>query len=192
MRINEIFYSLQGEGMLSGMAMVFVRFSGCNLSCSFCDTRHKSFIECSEEEIMREISLYPADWVVLTGGEPTLQLTSTFIDKLHLAGKKIALETNGTQPIPDGIDWVTCSPKQDYVGIGGYPVLSSVDEIKVIFDGVHIISTFGISAKYHFIQPCDTGDIERNKQILTKCINFVKENPIWRLSLQQQKILKIQ
>lgn len=92
MRINEIFYSLQGEGHYAGTPAVFVRFSGCNLKCPFCDTDFHSFRELSIPEILREISVYPARRVILTGGEPTLQLTAPFMNALHEAGYTIHIE----------------------------------------------------------------------------------------------------
>ena len=95
MKVNEIFYSLQGEGYHAGMPMVFLRFSGCNLRCPFCDTLHQSGTEMSEEEILQAIAAYPSQWVVATGGEPALQLTASLVDKLHAAGYRLAVETNG-------------------------------------------------------------------------------------------------
>ena len=116
-KINEIFYSLQGEGFHSGVPSVFVRFSGCNLRCPFCDTQHEDGLEMTEDEIFREVNRYPANWVILTGGEPSLFIDTDFISKLKAAtGKKIAIETNGTRPLPEGIDWITVSPK---TGISG-------------------------------------------------------------------------
>ena len=106
-RVNDIFYSLQGEGRNTGRAAVFVRFSGCNLRCSFCDTDFSAFREMTADEIIREISGYPARFVVLTGGEPTLQVTDVFVDQLHQAGFEVAIETNGILPVPGHIDWVT-------------------------------------------------------------------------------------
>ena len=126
-KINEIFYSLQGEGFHTGTPAVFVRFSGCNLKCSFCDTRHEEGILMSDEEILRAISAFPSNVVILTGGEPSLWIDQAFIDLLHRAGKYICIETNGTKPLPKGIDWVTCSPK-------GTPLqLTHIDEVKVVY-----------------------------------------------------------
>ena len=113
LKINEIFYSIQGEGHYTGTPAVFVRFAGCNLNCWFCDTEFHSFTEMSEDEIVAEASQYPSRYMVITGGEPTLQLTASLTSKLHAIGFYIMLETNGTQPLPEGciVDWITCSPK---------------------------------------------------------------------------------
>ena len=95
-KINEIFYSLQGEGHHEGYPSVFVRFSGCNLNCSFCDTAHTEGIYMDDDAIIRAINLYSADWVVLTGGEPAMWIDEDFIHLLKRAtGKKIAIEAVG-------------------------------------------------------------------------------------------------
>ena len=109
-KINEIFYSLQGEGAHTGTPAVFVRFSGCNLKCDFCDTLHESGIEMTDEAIIDEVCKYPCRMVILTGGEPGLWIDDALVDALHKAGKYVAIETNGTQVLPEAIDWVTCSP----------------------------------------------------------------------------------
>ncbi len=115
MRVNEIFYSLQGEGRFTGTAAIFIRLSGCNLRCSFCDPRHDDYTLYTENDIVAAIASYPARHVVITGGEPTLQLTRLLVDKLHEAGKFVQIETNGSIALePDvvaAIDWITCSPK---------------------------------------------------------------------------------
>ena len=122
MRVNEIFYSLQGEGRFTGTAAIFIRLSGCNLRCSFCDTRHDDYTLYTENDIVAAIASYPARHVVITGGEPTLQLTRLLVDKLHEAGKFVQIETNGSIALePDvvaAIDWITCSPKALPVKIG--------------------------------------------------------------------------
>ena len=102
MLINEIFYSLQGEGRYTGTPAVFVRFSGCNMQCAFCDTQHERHSVMTEEDIVSEVCTYPAHHVVLTGGEPLLQLTSTLVDSLHRHGMTVQIETNGTLPLPEG------------------------------------------------------------------------------------------
>lgn len=98
-KINEIFYSLQGEGYHTGTPAVFIRFSGCNLKCSFCDTRHEEGVLMSDDEILAEVKKYPAVMVILTGGEPSLWIDSGFIDRLHRVGKYVCIETNGTRSV---------------------------------------------------------------------------------------------
>lgn len=193
MRVNEIFYSIQGEGAHSGEAAIFVRLSGCNLKCSFCDTEHQPYQDLTEDEICAEIAKYPASLVVITGGEPTLQLTETLIGKIHELSKTVAIETNGTHPVPRGVDWVTVSPKSLFVGEIGKPVIKTAQEVKIVLDDLHTYDdpTFSITAAHYFVQPCDTSDEARNRDIINRCVNFVKENPLWRLSLQTQKILRV-
>jgi len=189
MKINEIFYSLQGEGHYTGTPAVFIRFAGCNLKCSFCDTDFTSFTEMSEDDIVNEINQYPTNHIVITGGEPTLQLTTTFVNKLHEAGKFVQIETNGTNTLPEGcnIDWVTCSPKYKAVKI------QHIDELKVVYegDGQDMSAYNNLSASDYRLQPCDTQDEERNKEILKQTIDFILKNPIWKLSLQTHKILNV-
>ena len=110
-KINEIFYSLQGEGFHVGTPAVFVRFSGCNLKCEFCDTRHGEGVMMSDEEILEQVCQYPCKTVILTGGEPGLWVDEDLVAALHKAGKYVCIETNGTCVLPESIDWVTCSPK---------------------------------------------------------------------------------
>ena len=129
-KINEIFYSLQGEGFHTGTPAVFVRFSGCNLKCPFCDTRHEEGKLMTDGEILAEVLKYPAHLVVLTGGEPTLWIDRDFVRMLQEAGKYVSIETNGTHQLPDNLDWVTCSPKE-----GAPVVLRHIDEVKVVYLG---------------------------------------------------------
>lgn len=191
MRVNEIFYSLQGEGYHTGTPATFVRFSGCNLKCPFCDTDFKSSEEMSEEDIVDAVKDNPSDFVVITGGEPALQLTSSLVDKLHDAGKYVAVETNGTVKLPLNVDWITVSPKKSYLGSVAEPAYNCADEIKVVFDSIHDVDDYGIVASHYYLQPCDTGHEEENKEIINKCVEFIKKNPKWKLSLQTQKILNV-
>lgn len=192
MRVNEIFYSLQGEGSLSGTAAIFVRLSGCNLSCSFCDTEHQSHKDMTEEEIASEIAKYPSPLVVITGGEPTLQLTESLIERLHKIKKFVAIETNGIRVVPKGVDWITCSPKDMFCD-HAEPFLKGCSELKVVFDGKNDPEHYlkEIKAQFYFLQPCDVGDPERNAEITQQCVEYIKKYPIWRMSLQTQKILKV-
>ena len=187
MKINEIFYSLQGEGHYTGTPAVFVRFAGCNLKCSFCDTDFTSFTKMTEDDIVRETGQYPANHIVITGGEPTLQITASLVSKLHDAGKYVQIETNGTNVLPEGcnIDWVTCSPKYKAVR------LQHIDELKVVFEGQYMSQYDGLTATEYRLQPCDTQDEGKNKEILRQTIDFILKNPKWKLSLQTHKILNV-
>lgn len=186
MRVNEFFVSLQGEGHFTGTPAFFLRLSGCNLQCPFCDTNHQAYKEMSEEEIVEEASREKPRHIVITGGEPALQLTKPLVDKLHEAGFFIQVETNGTLPLPPGIDWVTCSPK-------GNPVLESVDELKVLYKGevTDLSIADRIHAKEYCLQPLDTGKEMQNRIILRDTIAYIMEHPQWSLSLQTHKMLGI-
>lgn len=187
-RINEIFYSLQGEGRNTGRAAVFIRFAGCNLRCPFCDTEFSSYREMSDADILAAIAGWPARFVVLTGGEPTLQADTAFVSLLHAAGYEVAIETNGTRPAPEGTDWLTVSPKQAFVGDKGRPVVGRCDELKCVFDGISPVDDYGIEAEYYYLQPCDMGDEERNRAVTSACVDYIGRHPRWRLSLQTHKL----
>lgn len=178
-KINEIFYSLQGEGFHTGTAAVFVRFSGCNLACPFCDTRHETGRWMEDEAIIREVQRFPARMVILTGGEPSLWIDRALVDRLHEAGKYICIETNGTRLLPEGIDWVTCSPKE-----GAPVVLTQMDEVKVVFTGQPLEAYAALPAAYHFLQPCSC----RNT---SEVVSYILAHPQWRLSLQTHKLIDI-
>ena len=192
-RVNEIFLSLQGEGFWTGTPMVFLRFSGCNLACPFCDTDHFSGAEMSAEEIVASVLAAAGDCrrVCVTGGEPALQLDDDLVAALHAAGFKLHLETNGTLALPYGIDWITCSPKDGFV-TGAAVAISKADEIKLVFDGsISVERWASFPATWHFLQPCDTGDAAKNASILALAVEYIKSHPLWRLSLQTHKLLGI-
>jgi 7-carboxy-7-deazaguanine synthase len=186
-KINEIFYSIQGEGFHAGIPAIFVRFSGCNLSCSFCDTNHKPFKWMTADQIVEEVATYPGHLVVLTGGEPTLQLDVELIARLKRPGKPntfpiprwLCLETNGTQEIPPGIDWVTVSPKENWIVKQG-------NELKVVYTGQNLEPYFGAGVNFihHYLQPCSMQNVE---EVIAIC----KRDQRWRVSIQLQKLLKI-
>jgi organic radical activating enzyme len=193
-KINEIFYSLQGEGFHAGTPAVFVRFSGCNLRCSFCDTQHQEGQMMSVQEIVEEVNKYPlVPLVVLTGGEPSLFIDETFVAELkRKTGKKIAIETNGTRPLPSNLDWVTLSPKSAFEGGDLEPcVLTYCDELKVIYLGQDLTQYDGIEAKHRFLQPCFCEDETQRKANMKACVDAVMQNPGWRLSLQIHRVLNI-
>lgn len=178
-KINEIFYSLQGEGCHTGTPAIFIRFSGCNLKCSFCDTQHEEGTLMTDEEIVAEVKKYPAVTVILTGGEPSLWIDHEFVDRLHRAGKYVCIETNGTRPLPDNIDWVTCSPK-----LGVKLGITRMDEVKVVYEGQDISVYELLPTELFFLQPCSGANI-------SETVDCVMLNPKWRLSLQTHKLIDI-
>jgi organic radical activating enzyme len=205
-KVNDIFSSLQGEGHHTGRAATFVRFAGCNLRCPFCDTDFTHYREMSAEEIVESVKQYTTRFVVLTGGEPSLQIDDTLITALHEAGFYIAVETNGTRLLPESIDWVTVSPKQPLTTTS-LPQIESgrVNEIKVVFDGTasdillsieHLEkeaeytrdSFHNLPSPLLFLQPCDVGDAQRNAEITRQCIEYIMQHPCWQLSLQTHKL----
>ena len=193
-RINEIFYSLQGEGFHTGTPAVFVRFSGCNLRCTFCDTKHKAGEMRSLQKIVNEVNNYPiAPLLVLTGGEPSLFIDEALVAELkQKTGKRIVIETNGTRPLPTNLDWVTFSPKTAFEGGDLEPcVLTHCDELKVVYLGQDLAQYDGIEAKYRFLQPCFVEDLEQRKANMQACVEAVKRHPNWRLSLQIHRALNI-
>ena len=191
-KVNEIFYSLQGEGRWMGRPAVFVRMSGCNLKCPFCDTDFRGYREMSADDILSKCLEEGGEcrFIVLTGGEPSLQVDEQLIATLHQAGYYLSMETNGTHAVPEGIDWVTCSPKVDFTE-GGELVVRKVDELKLIFDGEHEVSDYGIACAFRYLQPCDVGNDSRNYLILSECIKYIKAHPEWQLSVQMHKIVGI-
>lgn len=180
-KINEVFYSLQGEGFHTGTPAVFIRFSGCNLKCDFCDTQHESGTLMTDEELLKQVSAFPSRMVILTGGEPGLWIDNELVEKLHALGKYVAIETNGTCVLPETIDWVTCSPKQ-----GGKLNVKRIDEVKVVYTGAgqDMESYLALPAQHYFLQPCSCSNTE-------EVIDYIKEHPQWRLSLQTHKLIHI-
>ena len=193
-KVNEIFYSLQGEGYHTGTASVFIRLSGCNLHCDFCDTQHETGTMMSLPEIVEQVMRYPdAPLIVLTGGEPSLWIDDDFVKGLKaMTGKRIAIETNGTHPLPHGIDWVTLSPKSGIGNSGDSPVvLTRCDELKVVYLGQNLAQYDNIEATHRFLQPCWTEDHQKRHFNLQATVQAVLEHPQWRLSLQIHRLLGI-
>ena len=196
-KINEIFQSIQGEGCNAGVPSVFIRFSGCNLKCSFCDTEHESGTFMSDYDIINEVKKYPAPMVVLTGGEPSLFIDEQFINLLkESTGKIIAIETNGSRELPRGIDWVTVSPKDGMSPTGDASIKClHADEVKVVDIGQPLAPYFemnciGSNTKM-LLQPCYVNNPEEREKNTRRTIQRVLEDPRWRLSLQTHRYLGV-
>jgi len=193
-KVNEIFASLQGEGFNTGTPCVFVRFSGCNLACDFCDTQHQQGEPMSLPQLIEAINAYPQlPLVVLTGGEPSLVVTDELVTAIHsLTGKRIAIETNGTHALPSGIDWVTLSPKDAASGGDKHPcILDRCDELKVVYVGQDLSRYDHIAATYRFLQPCWVPDATECARNMQATVDAVLARPTWRLSLQTHRVLGI-
>ena len=206
--IKEIFYTLQGEGANAGRAAIFCRFTGCNLwsgrekdrdraICKFCDT---DFVgtdgtmggqyKTAQALVEAMRGLWPDNqkknkFVVLTGGEPLLQVDSSLIKQLHEYDFEVAVETNGTIPLPSGIDWVCVSPKQ-----GAKLRVTKGNEIKIVYPqiGLRLVEFENMSFDHFFLQPMDNVDRVGNTNL---CVNACLENPKWRLSVQTHKEIGI-
>jgi organic radical activating enzyme len=202
--VNEIFYSIQGEGMRAGTANVFVRFAGCNMQCRAdvqgfdCDTDFADGNRMTAQELLEyALCCQPKPQgraVIFTGGEPMLQLDWELARAFHDAGFYVAIETNGTV-VPDSrlylyLDWVCCSPKSDVSKFRND--YGAFDEVKIVLPAgreppeyptgyaVHYLLSPVFAAKPHRLA-------EINKESLEWCVWKVKENPRWRLSCQQHK-----
>jgi 7-carboxy-7-deazaguanine synthase len=215
--VKEIFYTLQGEGRNAGRPAVFCRFSGCNLwtgreddrhraVCQFCDTdfvgvgpdggRFSSATALADAVLAR----WPVvehgrasggrPLVVCTGGEPLLQLDEDAIDALHARGFEVAVETNGTQPAPDGIDHVCVSPKAD-----APLVLTRGHELKLVYPQQHPDAQperfATLDFEEFFLQPLDAGDSPATQHNVRAALEYCLAHPRWRLSLQTHKLLDI-
>lgn len=208
--VKEIFFTLQGEGANTGRPAVFCRFAGCNLwtgrepdradaTCQFCDT---DFIGvdgpgggkfASADVLARavadkwpvNVSARARKLVVCTGGEPLLQMDADVVRALHAQGFEIAIETNGTQEPPAGIDWICVSPK-----VGAPLVLTSGNELKLVYPqlGGEPERFAELDFEQFFLQPMDGPDRERNTEL---ALSYCLSHPQWRLSIQTHKLLGI-
>ncbi|HRO59101.1 MAG TPA: 7-carboxy-7-deazaguanine synthase [Burkholderiaceae bacterium] len=207
--VKEIFYTLQGEGAQAGRPAVFCRFAGCNLwtgreqdrdraVCRFCDT---DFVGtdgqgggkfASAAELARAVAARWPDgddsgrrYVVCTGGEPLLQLDEPLVEAFHAEGFEVAVETNGTQPAPKGLDWICVSPKAD-----APIVLRAGNELKLVYPQVEAMpGRFeSLDFEHFFVQPMDGPERERNTRA---AIDWCLAHPKWRLSMQTHKYLGI-
>jgi 7-carboxy-7-deazaguanine synthase len=220
--VKEIFYTLQGEGANAGRPAVFCRFTGCNLwtgreedrataVCQFCDTDFVGTdgtlggkFRAAEELAAQITALWPtADrtnrLVVLTGGEPLLQVDAALIDALHAQGFSIAVESNGTVKAPAGIDWLCISPKAGTFAGGAAAagvawVQKSGQELKVVWpqQGIDLAQLAALDFPNKYLQPMDNGlTNSKNHSNTQACIDQCLTDPTWRLSLQTHKITGI-
>ena len=207
--VKEIYFTRQGEGAQTGRPAVFLRFAGCNLwtgreadrataRCNFCDTDFVGTdgpgggkFESADELAAAVARVHAEAWapdgpfVVCTGGEPLLQLDDAAVAALHAAGFEVAVETNGTQQPPAGLDWITMSPK------AGVPfVLTRGDELKLIHPqpGMDPAQFTGFGFKHFFLQPMDGPDLDQNTDL---AMRYCREHPPWQLSIQTHKYLGI-
>ena len=207
-RVKEIFLTLQGEAAHAGRAAVFLRFSGCNLwdgerehrasaACKFCDTDFvgtdgdgggEFTTSALAESVAKVWGNRPGRaFVVVTGGEPLLQLDQALIDALHEHDFEIAIETNGTLPAPAGVDWVCVSPK-----LGARWVQKSGDELKVVWpQSFDLAELETLPFANRFLQPMDDPDPIRRARNLEEVVGICTANPVWRLSLQTHKLIGI-
>ena len=207
--IKEIFYTLQGEGAQTGRPAVFCRFAGCNLwtgreqdrteaVCRFCDTNFVGTdgpgggrFATAAEAAGAVAAAWPAHagadrrFVVCTGGEPLLQLDQPLLEALHAEGFEVAVETNGTQEPPPGIDWLTVSPKA-----GAGLAVRRGDELKLVYPqtGGEPERFEGLAFRHFYLQPMDGPDREANT---AAALRYCLAHPRWRLSLQTHKLLGI-
>ena len=148
----------------------------------------------NEAEIVKAIMQYPlAPLIILTGGEPSLFIDRDFVDLLkRCTGKRVAIETNGTNTLPDNIDWITLSPKSAYAGGNTFPlVIDRCDELKVVYTGQPLEPYFDIKAHHYFLQPCYCADETQRQQNISDTIQAILDDPRWRLSLQTHRYLHI-
>lgn len=207
--VKEIFYTLQGEGAQTGRAAVFCRFAGCNLwsgresdraaaICRFCDTEFVGVdgpgggrfdsadaLAAAIERAWPANSALAKRFVVCTGGEPLLQLDAELIAALHQRDFEIAVETNGTIPAPDGVNWICVSPKA-----GAELIQRGGDELKLVYpqQGVDVAEFELLAFRHFFLQPMDGPDRAANTAL---ALRYCLDHPQWRLSLQTHKILGI-
>jgi len=192
LNVKEIFYSLQGEGGRQGEASIFIRLTRCNLKCDFCDTDFKEGKDMEIEQIISYIKQFPCQWIVWTGGEPTLQLTEEILLFFKKEGFLQAIESNGHFPLSNLLDYTVVSPKGkvDYAK----EVNPKVDEIRLPLkkgDAIPNIASLP-NAQYYFLSPVFTDDKKTTQANIDFCVEQIKENPQWRLSLQIHKLIGIE
>lgn len=204
-KVKEIFYSIQGEGFHSGTPAIFIRFSGCNLwsgkendrkkaICQFCDT---DFVgtdglnggKYTVEELIKKVLDITKEsncrFAIFTGGEPLLQVDSKLINSLKNEGFYLTVETNGTQKVPKGIDWITVSPKEN-----ANFIQKTGNELKLVYPQSNSIPSnyIGLKFEHFYLQPKDEN---RPNDNINKTLKYCLMNPKWKISVQSHKILNI-
>ena len=194
--IVEIFNSVQGEGYHTGTPSIFIRFGGCNLQCSWCDTDFSKWDKMTVSEIMAVLSKWETKRVIFTGGEPAMQKLRPLSDELHSKGYNIAIETNGTIELEEGlVDWICVSPKDML-----YPEFSikqrKGDELKVVYTGQDLTMYDNLKKGFDnlFLQPCydESKDAGANGETFNSTFDVVMQNPGWNLSLQTHKWMGVE
>ena len=189
--VNEMFYSLQGEGVRAGTPNLFLRFAGCNLTCMQethgfdCDTEFVSSRKMTLDEIISDLHELSREckWIILTGGEPGLQVDKDLVDVLQAEGYKLAIETNGSIALPHGLNWITVSPK-----VAEHAIRQrTAHEVKYVRGYGQGIPKTVVESEHYVISPAFNG-MEVDRKTVEWCIRLVKENPPWRLSVQQHKL----
>lgn len=189
--VKEIFHSLQGEGARAGENSIFIRLANCNLNCAFCDTDWKNGVKFTLDEITEKIKQFKSNWIIWTGGEPTLQLNSEIVSYFKKLGYKQAIETNGTNKVPAGLDYVVCSPKVPPHKLREN-FSDGLNEIRLpVVKGmlIPLIETLP-KADYYYLSPIFDGST-LNRDNLNYCLQIIMKEPRWRLSIQQHKIWSI-
>lgn len=205
LRVNSIFYTIQGEGRFAGKPAVFIRLSGCNLSCSFCDTEFQFGEPRSDQWITSEVKRKGGNcrFVVLTGGEPSMQAIESLVKALKKEGYYIMIESNGMYNITNDVDWVCISPKISTNS--SKLIIKTANEFKfVIGHGQKVPNLEGLCAQYYWISPKNRTAITENIKVgekscseinrgsLSYCIDMLKENPSFRLNLQLHKYIGVE
>lgn len=195
LKVNEIFYSVQGEGHRVGEPSIFIRLAGCDLACGFCDTEFESGEELTVEEILERVEDMAGKqkpWLIWTGGEPMIQLRLDHVQFFRDRHFKQSVESNGNHAISTGVfDWMVISPKvAEHVLLRNFP--DGVDELRYPRHAGHVsVPTPSIKAKQMFISPILGHDKEENMKTIRHCQKLVLKNPSWRLSVQMHKMIGV-
>lgn len=200
--VVEMFDSIQGEGSMMGMKVTFIRFKGCNLACPWCDTKEawdsslvgipasaQNFKNMTVAEIVKQCK---CKMIVLTGGEPGIHDLKPLVEALHAAGRYICIETNGTLPTAEGIDWIVASPKPPEYRIDGG---CKFNELKYVVDDNFNVNCIPPQVKKVWgavwLQPLDDPNIEIRKKSIQRCVEITRQNPYCRVGIQMHKVLGI-